>query len=138
MVNLNNQIVLVERLSGSYTGSDDYDTQIPIGGFKAVAGRSVEAERGHIRAVSNTEMRLMVMRGHNHHLPLLRWTDMIAHVGYDIGYLDSLGDKTAKGLFTGLSFAGDGLHVMPGYVGLSMGWSPDHQPQYYVHIAHRL
>ena len=54
---------MAQRISGTYTGSNEYDTQIPIGGLKAVAGRSVEADRGQFRAVSNSEMRILLMRG---------------------------------------------------------------------------
>ncbi|MGC6508923.1 MAG: hypothetical protein ACON4U_10930 [Myxococcota bacterium] len=136
--NLSHRLVMAQRISGTYTGSNEYDTQIPIGGLKAVAGRSVEADRGQFRAISNSEMRILLMRGRHYNLPLIRWTDLIAHIGWDLGYLDALENQTANGLFTGLSFAGDGLHVLPGYFGISMGWSPEHQPQYYVHIAHRL
>lgn len=134
---LHRRIIEVTRLHYSQTGSPYLSTQLPIGGIKNVAGHSIDFERGNKRLGVNTELRILAMRNANIHLPLVRWTDLIVHMGYDTATLLAPKDPWAKGFAMGLSAIGDVLHVRPGYIGATMGLSQGEVQQFYIHGGHR-
>jgi hypothetical protein len=135
---LGHRFVGVQKVHYAHTGSSERETQYPIGGLSAVASYSTEDVRGEWRLVSNTEIRLLALRNMNLHLPLMRWTDLIVHFGYDHGLLKSDDILQAKGMVFGLSAAGDILDVRPGYIGFTTAYDGQNRPQFYIHATHRL